>query len=169
MRSSVLGLLATMLATAACTSESDAPGTAATPPATVARSVAIRDGVLRDADTNLEWTSRDHEEALPWEAAEAWCRGRPADGGPEWRLPELPELEAIYDPRVDRPCGDRVCHLDPAIGLGGPYVWSVTSRGAGTRFYYDYSTGQAFSPTLHPRLVRRTLCVRGSGRVESPP
>jgi hypothetical protein len=130
------------------------------PTATPVPLLAVRDGVVRDPRTGLEWRSRDHEQSLPWDAADAYCRGLPADGGAEWRLPELPELESIYDPRFDEPCGDRVCHLDPAIRLGGPYVWSVTTRGVGTRFYYDLSAGFGYSPTVQPSLVRRTLCVR---------
>ena len=50
--------------------------------------------------------------------------------------------------------------LDPAIRLGGPYVWSATSRGAGTRFYFDATYGTSFSPGITPKLVRRVVCVR---------
>ena len=124
------------------------------------RIVDVGAGVALDRRTGLEWTSRDLEQSLSWEEADRQCRGRATEDGREWRLPELGELEALYDPLVDAPCGERRCHLDPAIRLGGPYVWTVSTRGPGTRFYFDFSYGNSFSPGTGPLLVRRVLCVR---------
>jgi hypothetical protein len=153
-------VLALALATAAaCNGGHDAPSTP-TNAATPDRLVVLGNGAVLDPRTRLEWTSRDHERSLPWEEADRYCRGLAASEQREWRLPEITELEALYDSRFDEPCGDRTCHLDPAIRLGGPYVWSVTTRGAGTRFYFDAGYGNSFSPSLSPRLVRRVLCVR---------
>jgi hypothetical protein len=123
---------------------------------------ASADGVVLDRRTRLEWTSRDHERSLPWDEAERYCRELSIGARREWRLPEVGELEALYDVRFDEPCGDRRCHLDPALRLGGPYVWSVTTRGPGTRFYFDFSYGNSLSPGVRPDLVRRVLCVRRS-------
>ena len=122
--------------------------------------VASGDGVTLDQRTGLEWTSRDHDQPLNWDDAERHCRELAVGDRRGWRLPELSELEGIYDARIDTPCGDRNCHLDPAIRLGGPYVWTVTTRGEGTRFYYDFGYGNGFSPGVSPALVRRTICVR---------
>jgi hypothetical protein len=122
--------------------------------------VAAADGVVLDQRTGLEWTARDHAEALAWDDADRHCRELAVGERRGWRLPELAELEAIYDARIDTPCGDRNCHLDPAIRLGGPYVWTVTTRGPGTRFYFDFSYGTSFSPGPTPTLVRRTICIR---------
>jgi hypothetical protein len=126
------------------------------------RFVAVSADVVRDSRTNLEWTARDHEQSLPWDEADSYCRELALGDRSGWRLPELAELEALYDAKLDGPCGDRTCHLDPAIRLGGPYVWSATSRGAGTRFYFDATYGTSFSPGITPRLVRRVVCVRGA-------
>lgn len=125
--------------------------------------VALDDAVVLDRRTNLEWTRHDHAESLPWDEADAHCRRLAIGDRHGWRLPEIGELQALYDPRVTEPCGERACHLDPAIRLGGPYVWSATAREQGTRFYFDVSAGNSFSPSLSPRLVRRVLCVRPSG------
>lgn len=129
-----------------------------------ARFVAVGADVTLDRRTGLEWTSRDHDQALSWEDADRHCRVRAADDGREWRLPEVGELEALYDPAVDAPCGERRCHLDPAIRLAGPYVWSASARGPGTRFYFDFAYGNSFSPGTGPQLVRRVLCVRTAGQ-----
>jgi hypothetical protein len=120
----------------------------------------VVDGVAADRRTGLEWTSRDHEEALDWDAADRHCRALVIGERREWRLPEIAELAALYDPKVDGPCGERRCHLDPAIRLGDPYVWSATPRGTGMRFYFDFAYGNSLSPSVSPRLIRRVLCVR---------
>jgi hypothetical protein len=123
------------------------------------RFVKVADGVVLDARAHLEWTSRDHIQPLPWGEADRFCRESSAGGRTGWRLPEIGELQALYDKRFNEPCGDRRCHLDPAIRLGGPYVWSASTRGADTRFYLDFSTGTSLSPSVAPRLVRQVVCV----------
>ncbi len=124
------------------------------------RFVAKDDGVVFDRKTRLEWTSRDHDRALAWEPADRHCRQLVLGQRSGWRLPEITELEALYDTHVTQPCGTHACHLDTAISLADPYVWSVTSRGAGTRFYFNFAGGHSLSPGISPTLVRRVLCVR---------
>jgi Protein of unknown function (DUF1566) len=148
-----------LVATAACGHGNDASGG---PPraAPADRLVAAGDGVVRDSWTGLEWTSRDHDVSLPWEEAARHCRELSRGGRGDWRLPEIGELQALYDARSDEPCGDMRCHLDPAIRLDGPFVWSASARGPGTRFYFDFTSATSLSPGIAPRLVRRVLCVR---------
>jgi len=124
--------------------------------------VPARDGVVLDGRTGLEWTSRDHDRALPWDEADRHCLELTAGGSSGWRLPEIEEVRALYDTRFNTPCGDRTCHLDAAIQLRDPYVWSASSRGPGTRFYFDFAFGNSLSPGIGPTLVRRVLCVRQS-------
>ena len=140
-------ILAALLATTAC---SRAP----------LGFVPAAEGVVLDQRTGLEWTSHDHQQSLNWDDADRHCHELGVGERRGWRLPELAELEGIYDARIDAPCGDRQCHLDPVIRLGGPYVWTVSMRGPGTRFYFDFSYGTSFSPGTAPTLVRRVLCVR---------
>lgn len=162
MRSTIVWMMASWLALAAgCSGRPDAPSAPA-PTATPDRLVAVRAGVALDPRTGLEWTDRDHERPLAWDDADRYCRGLALGERRGWRLPEIGELEALYDPRFDEPCGDRTCHLDPAIRLTGPYVWSATTRGPNTRFYFDCSYGTSFSPGIGPTLVRRVLCVRAA-------
>ena len=123
------------------------------------RFVPAADGVVRDSRTHLEWTSDDHAQSLSWNEADRLCRGSSRGARTGWRLPEIGELQALYDERFDEPCGDRRCHLDPAVRLGGPYVWSASERGVGTRFYFDFGAGGSLSPNVVPTLLRRVLCV----------
>jgi hypothetical protein len=127
------------------------------------RLAAVDDDVARDSRTRLEWTRHDRAEPLPWDEADRYCRELAVGERRGWRLPGIDELQALYDPKFSTPCADRTCHFDPAIGLGGPYLWSGTARETGTRFYFDASAGTRFSPGVTPRLVRRVLCVRESG------
>jgi len=132
-------------------------------PAFTLRFMIVTDAVARDTRTDLEWTRADGGRSLPWTAAEDHCRSLVLAGRGGWRLPEIAELEALYDETQRQPCGvSRDCRLDLAIDLTDPYVWSATERGAGTRFYIDFQFGTTFSPGIPPRLVRRVLCVRAA-------
>src|SRR5690242_8800002 len=124
-------------------------------------------GVVLDPRTHLEWTSRDQDESMTWTEADRRCRDLVRGGRTDWRLPEIGELRALYERHRHQPCGNMKCHLDRAIRLQSPYVWSATSRGPETRFYFDFSTATSLSPrasdrapSTGPRLVRRVLCVR---------
>lgn len=148
-----------LVAAAACGEGTDTPG-ASTPAAPQGRFTKAGDGVVLDSRTGLEWTARDHDQSLAWEDADRHCRELRQDGRAGWRLPEIGELQALYDKQAGQRCGDQRCRLDPAISLAGPYVWTATVRFPGTRFYLDFMTGTSLSPVPNPKLVRRVLCTR---------
>jgi hypothetical protein len=153
----VAGMVVSLLVAAvACGQGADTSGA----PAPRARFAKADDGVVRDSRTGLLWTTRDHDESLAWEDAERHCRELRQGKREGWRLPEIGELQALYDEHAGQPCGDRQCRLDPAISLAGPYVWTASVRTPGTRFYLDFMTGTSLSPKPNPKLVRRVLCVR---------
>ena len=137
-------------------------------PAPRMRPVAVADGVVLDRRTGLEWTARDHDDSLPWPEADRYCSTLTLGARGGWRLPEVGELSALYDRRLNARCGERECHLDPRIALRGPYVWAATSRGEGTRFYIDFTSSTTLSPGIGPKLVRRVLCVRQASRRPAP-
>ncbi len=149
--------MALLLVTAACRGASCG---ARAPAAAADRFVAAGDGVILDQRTGLQWTSRDHDHALAWQEADRHCRALALGRWVDWRLPEIDELRALYDTRFEEPCGDRSCHLDPAIRLEEPYVWSASAPAPGARFYFDFASGNRLSPGIGPTLVRRVLCVR---------
>jgi hypothetical protein len=125
------------------------------------RFIGPSDGIARDAHTGLEWTSRDNARGVSWPQADRYCRELTLGERTDWRLPEIVELEGLYDERLDQPCGDRICHLDPAVQVTNPYFWSATRKGS-RRFYFDFRFGASLSPRPKPGLVRRVLCVRRS-------
>jgi hypothetical protein len=123
------------------------------------RFIGPSDGSVRDAHTGLEWTSRDNARDVTWAQADRYCRELTLGDRSDWRLPEIGELEELYDERLEQPCGTRTCHIDPAVRLTNPYLWSATQKGS-RRFYFDFRFGASLAPRLKPGLVRRVLCVR---------
>jgi hypothetical protein len=79
---------------AACAGRQDASST---------RFVAVADGVVLQTTTGLQWTSQDHAQALQWGDADRLCRELSRAGRTGWRLPEIGELQALYDARFDEP------------------------------------------------------------------
>src|SRR5229473_3015187 len=111
----VMAMAASLLAAAtACGHSSDSSGA---PALTRSRNrlVVVGDGVVLDPGTRLAWTSRDRDQSLAWNDADRHCRGLVRGERGNWRLPEIGELQALYDRHTDQPCGDTRCHLDPAI------------------------------------------------------
>jgi hypothetical protein len=126
------------------------------------RFVEPSDGIVRDAHTGLEWTSHDNARDVTWPQADRYCGNLTLGDRFDWRLPEIGELEGLYDERLEQPCGTRTCHLDPAVRLTNPYLWSATQRNS-RRFYFDFRFGASLAPLSKPGLVRRALCVRRFG------
>lgn len=154
-------LAATMLVIAASCGEGDRSSGARTQPSPAERLVAVDGDIVSDSETGLEWTGRDADEALPWDAAERRCQDLDVRGRTDWRLPGIEELQGLYDERLAEPCGEVTCHLNALIRIRSQYVWSGTERIRGTRFYLDFSLGTRLSPWISsPTLVRRVLCVR---------
>ncbi len=123
------------------------------------RFVALTPDTVRDARTGLEWTARDSDRDLGWHDADSYCRTLVHGGRTSWRLPEIRELENLSDEGATQQCGDQPCHLDAAIRLSGPYVWSATGSDAARRFYRDFQFGTSLQPHIG-KIVRRVLCVR---------
>src|SRR5690242_5771033 len=69
------------------------------------RLVVVGDGVVLDPRTHLEWTSRDQDESLTWDDADRRCRDLVRSGRVGWRLPEIGELQALYERHRHQPCG----------------------------------------------------------------
>ena len=121
------------------------------------------DGV-RDARTGMVWMSEDTGRSLSWSDAERHCDSlAPHLSGEGWRLPAIDELDSLYDPSTEQPCGETTnCRLDPAIDLSRPYLWSATAPQSDRRVYYDFSLGTQLAPLIRPALLRGVLCTRGS-------
>ena len=148
--------IALLVATSACSAgEEPDPSPASAPRFTIAG-----EGVVHDGRTALLWTAHDAGRELEWQAAERRCRELALGLGDSWRLPSIEELAALYDASQSQPCGDGICHVDPAIDLSSPYQWSAAVRGEGRRVYLDFRHGSELAPLLRPGLTRRALCIR---------
>jgi hypothetical protein len=157
----LLGLLCAVSCSGLNADRDSGKRTAGQPPA-VDRFGQPSDGIARDGHTGLEWTSRDNARDVTWPQADRYCGDLTLGDRFDWRLPEIGELEGLYDERLEQPCGTRTCHLDPAIRLTNPYFWSATQKGS-RRFYFDFRFGASLAPLSKPGLVRRALCVRRFG------
>jgi len=71
---------------------------------------------------DLQWSLRTNGEYLPWPTAERHCADLTQDGHADWRLPTLPELEALHDP--DAPDGQGIV---APIALDTCCLWSQTT------------------------------------------
>ena len=118
------------------------------------------DGIVREIPAGLEWTTRDSGSELNWHAAEQYCGGLVRAGRSDWRLAEIEELAALYDPEANSRCGDVTCHLAAPIELTSPYQWSGSSRNKDRRVYFDFRSGVRLAPSVRPNLTRRVVCVR---------
>jgi hypothetical protein len=127
--------------------------------------VVAQSAIASEVTTRFEWMPRDGGIELDWHAAEKYCRELTHAGHADWRLPEIDELAALYEPSVVAHCGDEACHLRASIELTSPFQWSATRQGETRRFYFDFRFGTRLSPLLRPTLTRGALCVR-SGRID---
>jgi hypothetical protein len=132
------------------------------PPEPRPRFTLVSADVVHDTRSDLEWTRSDGDRSLAWSAAAAHCPALGLAGG-GWRMPEIAELEALFDKTQRQPCGGLAdCRLDAAIDLTNPYVWSATAPYPRMPFYIDFQFGTKFTPGTPPSLVRRVLCVRAA-------
>lgn len=111
--------------------------------------------VVADQATGLEW-QRQHQSAMDWLDALAYCEGLDLGGHQDWRLPNLKEQQTLVDDRRLQPCIDVVAFP----GTPAEWFWSSTpiqyppNEGWSTSFTDGYASIHAFTE-LH--LVR---CLR---------
>jgi hypothetical protein len=71
---------------------------------------------------NLMWAVATNGENLPWSDADQYCETLELGGHDDWRLPTLPEVEALHDPAADARGGIR-----SPFELDECCVWSSTN------------------------------------------
>jgi len=124
------------------------------------------------------WAKSDSEKDLSWKGSLKYCRNLHMSGFSDWRLPNMAELQGIYDKNVE------------AAGLAGyhnkqrPFTWHVKGgifltgdqwssnyrmddrgRNSGYEMYFDFNEGKPNDePSGWPysNAGMRALCVRGS-------
>ena len=134
-------------------------------------------GYWVDPSTGLMWVGRDNfDRDLNWHRAMKYCHDLQLAGYADWRLPEIGELEGLYDTSANALglAGKRnergaTWHVKGDIFLTGP-SWSATrrrddrGRPAGSALTFRFSDG--FRDLYELRVGRRALCVRGDVTVD---
>jgi hypothetical protein len=134
-------------------------------------------GYWADPSTGLMWTARDNGKDISWKTAMKYCRNLRLAGYSDWRLPNLVELQSIYDKTADAPGlagmhsdDPDTWHVKGSLFLTA-YEWSSSFRQddrghfSGYVYYFDFNEGKSIDdPTGWPYgyEFRRALCVRGS-------
>jgi hypothetical protein len=130
-------------------------------------------GFWVDPSTGLMWAGRDNGKDVNWKKAMKYCRELRLGGYSNWKLPNMAELQGIYDPKANAPGRDgegvSTWHVRGMLFLTGNQ-WSsgqtVDDRGypSGYAFRFDFNEGQAFKDEISFHTFKRALCVRDSGK-----
>jgi hypothetical protein len=127
---------------------------------------AIARDTWADPATGLMWTKRDNGKDVNWSRAGEYCRNLRLDSHSDWRLPEIDELQAIYDPsrsEQDWEYGARHYHVKGQLELSG-WLWSSSQKNAsGKAWLYEFLNGKQSPFGLDNYYGGRALCVRRSG------
>lgn len=90
-------------------------------------------GVITDSVTGLEWyVGPNHDNN--WHEAKAWTENLTVAGG-GWRMPTVPELEAIYQK------GASPYNMDPLFQTTGVWVWSGELHDSVSAWGYAFYNG----------------------------
>jgi hypothetical protein len=131
-----------------------------------------------DPSTGLVWATRDSDKDLRWKGSMKYCRSLRMSGFSDWRLPNMAELQGIYDKSVEAPglAGYHkkqrpfTWHIKGSIFLTGDqwssdYRQDDRGRNSGYSMYFDFNEGKPNDdPSGWPysNAGMRALCVRGS-------
>ena len=130
-----------------------------------------------DPATKLMWAAKDNGGNVSWKGAIKYCRNLNLGGYAGWRMPNLDELQGLYDKSIETPgmSGDMhhyerfTWHIKGNIFLSGDQwttLQQIGDRGKPSRYvyYFDFNEGLANNdPTgwPYPYDGLRVLCVRG--------
>jgi hypothetical protein len=113
----------------------------------------LKDGVINDSETGLQWVPAPERPMNHYQAAEYANTLRLAGGG--WRLPTNTEVKRIYD--KSKPGG-----ADPKFQINGHFVWTSEMEDGSNAAYFLFGSGgadgYAARDTLLPYI--RVLAVR---------
>jgi hypothetical protein len=112
-----------------------------------------------DHQTKLMWPLKDNGSDVNWNQATSYCRQLRLGGFSDWRLPEISELEGIYDAS-----SKQLYKVKGGAHLSDPWVWSATKESSGSAWVFLFSLGERHSlQQLGGRYGAPALCVRRSG------
>jgi Protein of unknown function (DUF1566) len=113
-----------------------------------------------DEKSGLMWTGKDSGHGVTWDQAKAFCADLRTAGFEDWRLPEIRELEVLYDPSSNKDY-----KISAPLQLTACCPWSSTMekfQGADWAMFFSFQDG---ARGTHRRGVSapnayRALCVR---------
>jgi len=109
-----------------------------------------------DPATGLMWTKKEKGDWVDWKEAHEYCHNLKLGGYSNWRLPELNELQHIYDRTQFSDSCD--CAFKGGIRARG-HVWSNTvGNASGEAFFLD--DDKRVSGPRDYRFLHTALCVR---------
>ena len=124
----------------------------------------------RDPNTGLMWAKKDNASDVNQPQALNYCRNLSLGGFRDWRLPEIDELQHVYDPSVvsgkysfsDGKTSD--LHVKGSIQITGCCSWSATSgTSSGQAWSFLFFDGSRGSADAGHSFIQRALCVRRPG------
>lgn len=137
-------------------------------------------GYWTDPATGLVWAGKDNGEDVSWKGAQKYCRMLSLAGAKNWRMPNMDEIQGIYDKKAEAPgtMGARLYHnVSPStwhvkgnLRLTGD-EWTtfrpLDARGkvTGYAYYFDFNEGKSNDDPIgwpYRYVGRRVLCVRGA-------
>ena len=116
------------------------------------RFTRANNGVITDSLTGLEWYVCPNQDNN-WHQAKAWVENLTVAGG-GWRLPTVPELEAIYQK------GASPTNMDPVFQTTRVWVWSGQMHDARTAWGFAFYSGLVNSHGLNYGYGRLAFAVR---------
>jgi hypothetical protein len=115
-------------------------------------------GVYCDPGTNLMWTMEDNGKDTDWQGADQYCRSLTLAGLSDWDLPDILDLDKLYDPQSSS--GYKIRN---PLRLTSNWVWSSTKAGSGTAWGFFFTGGLRSASPMDHSNSHRALCVRLSG------
>ena len=110
------------------------------------------DGVITDNVTGLDWYIGPNQDNN-WHQAKAWTENLTVAGG-GWRMPTVPELQAIYQKGASR------VNMDPLFQPKAAWVWSGQMDDTRTAWGFAFYSGLVNSHGLNYGYGRLAFAVR---------
>ena len=111
---------------------------------------------------DLMWTVEDSGVGYDdWNQAITYCSGLTLGGYTNWRLADIDDLEALYDPQVSYVPrdGSTSVHVKSPIRLTADQYWSFDLSSPGFAWLFNFSDGRRFSAQVNFAGFR-ALCRR---------